>query len=90
MKKDVKRNSLAVRLGDREYEAFLMTTGTQYSQTLRELIAVYTEYFKAMDANLPLAERVQTVMSRVPVVKKLTPSQEKNVLLREKRNANRS
>lgn len=88
MRKNLKRNSLAVRVDDSDYDAFLITAGRQYSETLRELISVYTDNYKAKDAELPLAVRVKTVMNRVPKVKEAeTKYASSNRLLKEKKMA---
>lgn len=39
----LKRNTLAVRLTDKDYEEFLKHAGTQYSLTLRELIVEFNK-----------------------------------------------
>ena len=60
-----KRNSLAVRLIDKDHENFLESTGKNYSETLRALINAYSQLFKPEDLLLPLPERVTTVMKRI-------------------------
>jgi len=60
-----KRNSLAVRLIDKDHENFLETTGKNYSETLRALINLYSQHFQPEDANLPVTERILAVMKRI-------------------------
>lgn len=60
-----KRNSLAVRLTDEDYNGFLKTTGRQYSETLRALMKAYADNFVDTDMELPLRDRVTTVLGRI-------------------------
>jgi len=60
-----KRNSLAVRLIDKDHKSFLETTGKNYSETLRGLINIYSKHYHPEDANLPVTERISTVLKRL-------------------------
>jgi hypothetical protein len=76
-KANKKRNSLAVRLTDLDHEKFLETTGKNYSETLRELIILYSSYFLEEDRNLPIRNRVEEVIKRASArVQKVEPEEE--------------
>lgn len=60
-----KRNSLAVRLIDKDHEAFLETTGKNYSETLRALINLYSLHYIPADSILSVEERIKRVLKRI-------------------------
>jgi len=62
---NIKRNSLAVRLDDYDYEQFMENTGRTYSLTLRALIELYNKYYQTSDENLSPKDRVKAVMGRI-------------------------
>lgn len=45
-KKDRMRNTVATRLNDLDYDAFIENTGRQYGKTLRELVQVYNANYR--------------------------------------------
>ena len=60
-----RRNSLAVRLNDKEHELFMKTTGRHYSDTLRELINVYADNYIPEDQKHKVSARIPTVLKRL-------------------------